>query len=279
MASIQPIDIWKIFQEKPETIDYVLPGMVAGTIGALIGPGGLGKSILSLQLASQVAGGPDLLGMGNMPSGNVLYFPAEDPRSTIEQRLHALGAHLNEAQRKVISSNLLVFPLVGRSLDIMDSNWFNNLVQIANGKRLMVIDTLRRFHKEAENDSSSMGRVLERLESISSSTGCSVLFIHHANKGAIYSGVGDQQQASRGSSVLVDHVRWQGFICPMQEEEAKTLKIDSGLCGHFLRFGISKQNYGPPLSPKWLKRHDGGILKQAVFGSPKNNCHGGRNEL
>ena len=64
MATHKPIDILASFTELPPPIDYVLPNMVAGTVGALVSPGGAGKSMLALQLAAQIAGGPDLLEVG-----------------------------------------------------------------------------------------------------------------------------------------------------------------------------------------------------------------------
>lgn len=35
--------------------------------------------MLALQLAAQIAGGPDLLEVGELPTGPVIYLPAEDP--------------------------------------------------------------------------------------------------------------------------------------------------------------------------------------------------------
>uniref|UniRef100_UPI0040460506 AAA family ATPase n=1 Tax=Providencia xihuensis TaxID=3342830 RepID=UPI0040460506 len=74
------IEIMFAFTNEPPSFDYVLPNMVAGTVGAIVAPGGVGKSMLALQLAVQIAGGPDLLGMGELMTGHVAYLPAEDPR-------------------------------------------------------------------------------------------------------------------------------------------------------------------------------------------------------
>lgn len=87
------LDLMAAFTELPPPIDYVLPNMVAGTVGAIVSPGGAGKSMLALQLATQIAGGPDLLNIGEFLTGAVAYLPAEDPTATIHHRLHVLGAH------------------------------------------------------------------------------------------------------------------------------------------------------------------------------------------
>lgn len=78
MATHKPINILEAFAAAPPPLDYVLPNMVAGTVGALVSPGGAGKSMLALQLAAQIAGGPDLLEVGELPTGPVIYLPAED---------------------------------------------------------------------------------------------------------------------------------------------------------------------------------------------------------
>ena len=88
------LDLMAAFTELPQPIDYVLPNMVAGTVGALVSPGGAGKSMLILQLAAQIAGGPDLLDVGEFPTCLVVYLPAEDPPTAIHHRLHALGVLL-----------------------------------------------------------------------------------------------------------------------------------------------------------------------------------------
>lgn len=84
MNNIAVTNILKAFKEKPEPLDFVLPGMLAGTVGSIISPGGVGKSMFALQLAVQIAGGPDMLGLGDLKCGRVIYLPAEDPPGAID---------------------------------------------------------------------------------------------------------------------------------------------------------------------------------------------------
>lgn len=259
------LDLMAAFTEPPQPIDYVLPNMVVGTVGSLVSPGGAGKSMLILQLAVQIAGGPDLLEVGELPTGAVVYLPAEDPPVAIHHRLHALGAHLTAAQRQAVADGLLIEPLIGKCPNIMARNWFDSLKRAAEGRRLMVLDTLRRFHIEDENSSGPMAQVIGRMEAIAAETGCSIVFLHHANKGAAMAGAGDQQQASRGSSVLVDNIRWQSYLSGMTQAEAEEWGVDEAQRGFFVRYGVSKANYGAPFQECWFRRHEGGVLKPAVL--------------
>lgn len=264
------LDLMSAFTETPPQIDYVLPNMITGTVGALISPGGAGKSILALQLATQIAGGPDLLGLGGLTTGPVIYLPAEDPTIILTHRAHALGKGLSLRQQQVISENLLIEPLIGRCPNIMENDWFDGLKQAAEGRRLMILDTLRRFHVEDENASGPMTKVIGRLEAIAVKTGCSILFLHHTNKNSLMNGNGDLQHASRGSSVLVDNIRWQSFLSCMTQDEAKGCGIDNSQRPYFVRFGMSKENYGPPITDRWLQRHEGGVLKSAALKKDKS---------
>ncbi len=221
--------------------------------------------MLALQLAAQIAGGPDLLEVGELPTGPVIYLPAEDPPTAIHHRLHALGAHLSAEERQAVADGLLIQPLIGSLPNIMAPEWFDGLKRAAEGRRLMVLDTLRRFHIEEENASGPMAQVIGRMEAIAADTGCSIVFLHHASKGAAMMGAGDQQQASRGSSVLVDNIRWQSYLSSMTSAEAEEWGVDDDQRRFFVRFGVSKANYGAPFADRWFRRHDGGVLKPAVL--------------
>ncbi|GHM57477.1 hypothetical protein ECZU51_61470 [Escherichia coli] len=109
------------------------------------------------------------------------------------------------------------------------------------------------------------GPVIGRMEAIAADTGCSIVFLHHASKGAAMMGAGDQQQASRGSSVLVDNIRWQSYLSSMTSAEAEEWGVDDDQRRFFVRFGVSKANYGAPFADRWFRRHDGGVLKPAVL--------------
>lgn len=261
------LDLMSAFTETPPQIDYVLLNMIAGTVGALIAPGGAGKSILALQLATQIAGGPDLLGLGKFPTGEVIYLPTEDPTEAIHHRLHALGKYLTTKQREDVAKGLLIEPLLGECPNIMCPDWFYRLRKMAEDRRLMILDTLRRFHIEDENASGPMTQVIGRMEAIAADTGCSVLFLHHTSKNSDASGTGDQQYAGRGSSVLVNNARWQSFLSRMTHADAKKLGIDDEQRGFFVSFGMSKENYGPPVAERWLQRHEGGVLKRVELKS------------
>jgi RecA-family ATPase len=162
--------------------------------------------------------------------------------------------------REQFAQDFEIEPLAGMQANIDRPDWLAFVESMATGRRLMFLDTLRRFHELDENDSGQMAHLVGVLEGIAKRTGCAMVFLHHASKSAAMNGQGDMQQASRGSSVLVDNIRWQMYLAGCTKDEAKTLGIDEAMRGYFVRTGVSKQNYGPPVADVWMRRSDGGVL-------------------
>lgn len=260
------IDILRAFTETPPPLDFVLPGLLAGTVGAIVSPGGAGKSMLALELAILVATGHDLSGFSggvDRHTGRVCFLAAEDPSDALQHRLHALGQHMSADLRERFADGFEIEPLAGKQIDLDRLDWLSFVESMATGRRLMFLDTLRRFHELDENDSGQMAHLVGIIEGIAARTRCTIVFLHHASKSATMGGMGDMQQASRGSSVLVDNIRWQGYLAGCSKDEAKALGIDEAMRGYFVRAGVSKQNYGPPVGDVWMRRSDGGVLLPA----------------
>lgn len=254
-----------LFMREKVPSDFVLPGFVAGTVGALIAPGSTGKSMLAMELAALVAG-VNVLCDDWTPSahGPVVILAVEDPENELFNRWADLGSGLDLKQREQCSV-VRVIPMFGLGFDVMEPFYFEALVKLCTGKRLLILDTLRRIHNLDENNSGDMARVVDMLERVARLTGCAILFLHHTSKGAALSGDGDQQQASRGSSVLVDNIRFQMFMAGMSVEEANAWNIPDADRRFFVRAGMSKVNYGAKLIDLWLRRTDGGILYPGDF--------------
>lgn len=240
--------------------------MLAGSVGSIISPGGGGKSMMVLQIGAQIASGADSLKWGkDLKCGRVVYLAAEDPIAALHHRLHHLGQLLTPKERAAVVENLTIYPLAGEEVNLLAPAQENGIIPVAKGCRLLIYDTLRRFHGSNENDSGAMSKVVSQLEAIARETGSAALFLHHSSKSAALNGMVEEQQSSRGSSVLVDNIRWQGYLSGLSKGEAKNFKIDPERRSFFVRFGVSKQNYGQPCEDVWLERGKGGLLSAVQF--------------
>lgn len=247
-----------------------MPGFKSGTVGALVSPGATGKTMLALQAAVTVSGGPDMLDFASMDTawrrtaGRVVFLTGEDPADVLNGRFHAIGQRLNPAEREAMFENLSVAPLVGRGADVMTFEWRRWIAGVTCDARLVVIDTLRRFHQLDENDGGHMAGLLAYMEQLCRENSTTVLFLHHTSKAGALNG-GDAQQASRGSSVLTDNARFQANLVGMTPEQAKQFDVDENCRRNFVRLSFPKINYSAPIPDQWFRRRDGGLLEPAVL--------------
>jgi RecA-family ATPase len=259
----ESINLKSILGKPPTPLEFVLPGFVRGTVGALVSPGGVGKSYWALAVAVAISAGAkgDLTGL-KPAEGRVLLLSKEDPVEVLEHRLHGMAKVL---PKSVSYAGVDYRSCVGMDIDVMSAEWFSSLRDAAKGARLVVLDTLTRFHKLDENSAQDMGRLLSQLERLAVESGASVLFLHHTSKSAVVNGQAAMQQAARGSSVLVDNARWAAFLAPMTEQDARSFGVPAAERMNFVRWNISKQNYGPALADIWYRRDEGGVLVPVKF--------------
>jgi RecA-family ATPase len=267
------INIMAAFGNEPPALDFIWPGFLSGTVGVLVAPGATGKSYWALQAAMAVScgiPGGDLIALSPTRTGAVAYLAGEDPEPALLHRLYNIGQHLDPSAQANIAENLTVESLMGECLDVMDEQQMKRMIDDYSGYRLIILDTLSRIHRLDENSNGDMAQVITSLERLAVKTGASVLYLHHVNKNSAREGQADQQQASRGASALVDNPRWCGYVARMSEKEASQLserRFERSPIGedrkNFMRFGVSKQNYGEDLADRWYKRECGGVLVPA----------------
>jgi len=128
------IDIMVSFERDPPQLDFIWPGFLSGTVGALIAPGATGKSFWALEASMSVAGGisgGDLLDLNPFHSGRVFYLAGEDPEAVLVRRIHAIGKHLDLSARQAIAENLIVEPIMGSLFNIMDERHLERLIEFS----------------------------------------------------------------------------------------------------------------------------------------------------
>ncbi|MGL4577589.1 helicase RepA family protein [Shewanella sp. DNRA4] len=268
MENFSWLDLRHAVEHEPAPLDFVLPGFKSGTVGALVSPGSTGKTMLALQAAITVSGGPDMLNFTGMDTawqrnvGRVIFLTGEDPSDVLNRRFYSIGERLKQIEKETVFTNLHVAPLVGRGVDVMTIEWRRWLASVTRDARLVIVDTLRRFHKLDENDGGHMAGLLAYMEQLCLENSTTVLFLHHTSKAGALNG-GDAQQASRGSSVLTDNARFQANLIGMTLDQAKQFNIDENCRRNFVRLSFPKINYSAPIEDRWFQRGPGGVLQPA----------------
>ena len=189
--------------------------------------------------------------------GRVLMLCAEDPQEVLQQRIQSISAFISG---KPSFKNLDLRSCIGQQVDLMNDDWYRQVLEVARGARLIILDTLTRFHNLDENSAQDMKKLLGRLESLAQESGAALLYMHHTSKAAIRDGFGSTQQAARGSSVIVDNSRWVAYLAPMTPAEAREYGIAFKDMPLYVRWNIAKQNYGASRPDQWYMRQAGGAL-------------------
>ena len=249
-------------------------------VGAIIAPGGTGKSQLVLQIAASVAADIPLAGQWEVGEpGAVLCLFGEDDEEEIHRRVHTTTQVLTNTYpdlpiRERLRENLFLKSMVAvnnlmtiatATGEVRPTNYVDRLYEVTKdilNLKLIVIDPASRFRGGNENAAEDTTRFIEAAERISKLTGATVVIVHHANKSSMQ-GADQSQSASRGSSAFTDGVRWQMNLAPMTVNEAKKYAISDDRRGMYLSASITKNNYAPPQSPVMLMRSRGGYLIKA----------------
>lgn len=225
----------------------------------LAGPGGAGKSALSLTLAVAGAAGRTFAKYSCAAPFRTVFYDLEDTRETMAGRVYAAcathGLDPEEAQR-----NLLLWPGEDLGLRIMDRNHMpkvdalNDLVRLtkANGFDALVLGPLSSLHAEDENDNVGMGEVMRLLNQMARAAGVAVLTIAHTAKGQHEAG---DSGAIRGAGNITQAVRMASTVYAASKDDADQFGLGPDWRSKYLRVDDAKANLSPlDSAPVWLER-------------------------
>ena len=289
MSELTRLNVLKCLRTVPPPLEMVIPGMVAGTVGLLVGMGSAGKSMLAIQIGISVACGRDVFGIfGSDPiAGRVVYLSAEDQAPILHHRLYGMRDFIPANAIEMLGENFDVVPVYGQGISIgpqsiaghdgiETSTPWGDVSMFCRGARLVLCDTLIRFAGgQPENDTTAMAAMMNQVEITTRQTGAAFLLVHHVGKAVGRDGTsGSDQTATRGASSLTDNARWQANLAVMSREDGEKRGYDGDERKRFVSFEITKQNYGASVPSVWLERGAGGVLQQ---GEPNEPQKGGRN--
>lgn len=189
-------------------------------IAGLVAPGGTGKSMLALQIGAALSGGTSLFGQFFPPTeGTVVYLSGEDDQHELHRRLDRIVSAEAPRTQQRIKENLFLldrseeFDLFTKKEGFGEATITQVVEELASAIRgqissaidLLIVDPAARFRGGDENSASDVNRFIQALYLLKERLGCTVLVLHHVNKGA--KGNGASQNNARGSSAFSDGVR------------------------------------------------------------------------
>lgn len=163
----------------PKVVEWLWPGfLVVGNIVILDGDPGLGKSLLTIDLASRLTSGrpwPD--GAASPGPAPVLFLCDEDGDHIVVPRLKNAGADLSRVYLwpRVTDGGLPRLPSeIARVEEIVKDT----------GAKLIVIDPIMAFLDKSVdvNTDANVRRALRPLMNLAETHGCAILLVRHLNK-------------------------------------------------------------------------------------------------
>jgi RecA-family ATPase len=275
----------RFIDHAPPELDWVFNGsLLAKTVGALVGPGGVGKSTLLLLMLIALATGRAVLPGIFKPTrpGKVLAIFAEEDETILHHRFKGLVDELflfDDEANQLLKENMLLIAAAGHDLRMLATSYTGEIataffsvvfecVKNIPNLRLVAVDPLSRFFGAEENNNGAGTFFVSMLEQIAQATGAAVIVSHHVGKRSALSGgefdldAAMHQDSARGASAITNGVRWQCNLVGLPAKPAnKHLHVKDAKPGQFLALQVSKKNYGPPEPVHFLERQQGGVLR------------------
>ena len=236
--------------------------------GALVAPGGTGKTTLFLFEAIHVALGIPLYGLKVTSPGPVVVITAEDNAEVLYARLRELmaGLGLDDGQKTEALARIYIADLCGQSLRLLrrtegvirSTDLPDHIIERYGpiNPAIITIDPTVSFgagEQQYSNDD-AQGLVIAARR-IVRAIGCCVRFVHHTGKLHARDGALDQY-AGRGGSALPDGCRMVAIMQPWHPDSAISLPLGVTPCPgeELMILARAKGSYHQPQPDIWIAR-------------------------
>ena len=207
--------------EVPKSVDWAVWGVIQrGGNGIVAADGKTGKSLLAIHLALHAATGTDWLGLTVPKPMQVALISREDDPGETARRIASFVAGSASDLRYIATldewfwlstrAQMPTFMLENKKevREIIEALKFRKV-------ELAFFDVFRSLWSGDENDAKEVSKVLEVLRDIQREVGCSVVLLHHLNKGES----ANPFQKLRGSTAISGWWEWGMGIHILNQED------------------------------------------------------------
>jgi hypothetical protein len=238
-AAYAPVDWRAAWKTQPDAVEWLIePFLEVGTVNALFGKPGAGKSLITLEIALQL-----------VRAGHVIVYVDDENRITdLVERLQAFGASPDELDR------LRVYSFAGLPpLDTVAGGVHLLALAVTAEASLVVLDTTSRMVQGKENDADTYISLYRCALVPLKGRGITVLRLDHPGK--------DESRGQRGSSAKQGDV---DTIWRLGQEAPTTFRLEreKSRSGHGEPVAVLHRKFGP-LRHEWAARNEAPETKVA----------------
>jgi RecA-family ATPase len=198
-------------KEPPARNWLVQDAFLAANVALLAGDGGVGKSLLMLQLAACAAAGQDWLGLPTKRGRSIL-LAAEDDLNELWRRSADVCRAL-ETELSDFGESALLMPLTGQDARLIaferytgeaqpTTLWEKLEMQVGHfGASYVVIDTATATFGGNQNNESQVFAYVAQLRRLAMRTGCAVILTKHPSVAGRSNGSGESGSVAWSNSV------------------------------------------------------------------------------
>lgn len=257
----EKFDVLKALETDAPPLDFVLPGLLAGSVGMLSGPSGIGKSMLAMQLAIDVASGENTTGLNKSAdrAERVVLLNALDADVVIKHRRHLMLRKICANQQSIANacSNLRIASrrqLGWECADITSPQGMESVKRRAEGARLVILDDLGSFHTLDVAKHKDATRLMRALEETCAECQTTMLVVHRH-----YSGQADP---------LETYPRMEMSLAQPSQADLMERGIKDGEQRRHVVLSSDGRDFDLDLltqKERWFWRGDNGLLEPAVL--------------
>lgn len=230
------------FQGRAPERRWLVEGLIpSGTAGLFAAVGDAGKSMLALKLALQITTAPTVpagpvdvaspvfFGQPVTARGAAVVLTAEDDADEVHRRLNGLDPTFARAGRP-----LYIIPMLatggarsilvdGPAGPVQTEFWQELRAQLLAipDLKLVVLDPLSSFvSADINKDNVAGAALMTMLGELATTSGASVMMVHHFAKAVVPTGLSDARTAIRGAGALVDNGRWAVAMWEADQDKA-----------------------------------------------------------
>jgi RecA-family ATPase len=259
-SRVEPIEFMNL-SEPPPPREYAVPDRIPlRQVTLFSGEGGIGKSMLTLQLLASTVLAQPWLGVEPLP-GPAIYLGAEDEQDEIHRRLDDIAEHYGVSRSELTDNGLHASSYAGKVMTLARFNsdgyieptpLYYGLLVLAHEIRptIIVLDTLSDIFDGDENNRAQVSAFVPLLRQLAMTANCAVIVNYHPSQAGINNGSG-----TSGSTAWHGKVRGRMFLRAASKDEGGG-RADPDL----LVLEFMKNQYGARAPNVLLRRSENGLL-------------------